>query len=416
MLGGGLLVVQTIMRLTMERTVTGYWVQSFMVVASLVLVFAGFGMRNGAVWSKWAAGKGLLADPQVAAFYAAPPDCPTCGRGIAGESAFCPSCGAGIRTQDPPLMDQIRASFARFFWRQPPEPPRAQAFHQGVQQGESHRFLWVSLIVVALGFLSYFGNGPLQSLGITVLVVVPPVLLLFWLREQDRFEREPLGLLFAAFAWGVACGPIVVPINTLINFLTTDPATGQSFLHASQAGPVEEGAKALFVFALATHVVFRRELNGVVDGLVYGACVGLGFAAWENFLYIFTNFGGEENPAVIFPGFLIRFTGNFAHSLWAGLAGGYLGLMLLRNGRVTWRNFVAAVAPSAIIHGVSNASNSFVTGPTAVFVRGLVLGISAFAFFKLMAEGQRDESAWGIGKAPAPAQAPAFAADSGSPG
>lgn len=409
--GGVLFAVVSIMHWTTPLAPATVIARAAMASLAIVLILTGFGMRHAAPWSRWVVRRTSRTDPEVAAAFDAPAACPTCGRPVATDQAFCPACGAGIRPKDPPLGTQVRASFARFFRRQAPEPPRAQAFHQGVQRRESHRFLWVSLVAIALGFLSFFGGAPVQSLGITALVVVPPLLLLFWLREQDRHEREPIGLLLAAFAWGILCGPLVFPLNALAHGLTMDPATGRSWLLFSQAGPIEEAAKALFVFALATHTVYRRELNGAVDGLVYGACVGLGFAAAENFYYIYDRFGGGEETAIIFPGFLVRFSGNLLHALWAGFAGGYLGLMLLRHGRITWRNFVAAVIPSALIHSFNNVSNFLVPGLAGVFLDALIMGVSAFAFFKLLAEGQRDETAWGIGRADKPVPPRAFEPD-----
>ena len=46
---------------------------------------------------------------------------------------------------------------------------------------------------------------------------------------------------------------------------------------------VEEFAKGLFVVAI---VVLRRDqLHGVLDGIVYGALVGIGFAFTEDIFY-----------------------------------------------------------------------------------------------------------------------------------
>ncbi len=47
---------------------------------------------------------------------------------------------------------------------------------------------------------------------------------------------------------------------------------------------VEEGAKGLFLVGLL--IFRRRELDGVVDGIVYAGLTAAGFAFTENILYL----------------------------------------------------------------------------------------------------------------------------------
>jgi RsiW-degrading membrane proteinase PrsW (M82 family) len=56
------------------------------------------------------------------------------------------------------------------------------------------------------------------------------------------------------------------------------------FVNTAVAAPlIEESAKGLFLVGI---VVFRRaEVHGLLDGIIYGALVGIGFAFVEDIVY-----------------------------------------------------------------------------------------------------------------------------------
>ncbi len=109
----------------------------------------------------------------------------------------------------------------------------------------------------------------------------------YWL---DRYEKEPLILLGAAFVWGAviaAAGAFV--INTVFGIGiyalsgSTDVADQTT---ASLVAPfVEEGLKGLAV--LMVFLAFRSEFDSILDGIIYAGITALGFAATENVLYIY---------------------------------------------------------------------------------------------------------------------------------
>ena len=69
----------------------------------------------------------------------------------------------------------------------------------------------------------------------------------------------------------------------MVAVVTESEATGEAFGAVISAPLVEESAKAiiLLIFFFAK----RDEFDGVVDGIVYAAMVGLGFAMTENIQY-----------------------------------------------------------------------------------------------------------------------------------
>lgn len=112
--------------------------------------------------------------------------------------------------------------------------------------------------------------------------------ILYWL---DRYEKEPLLLLGGVFLWGaiVAAGSAFI-LNTTLGigvFMFTGSDMATDFATGSIIAPlVEESLKSLAV--LIVFLVFRREFDSVLDGIIYAGVAALGFAATENTYYIYT--------------------------------------------------------------------------------------------------------------------------------
>ncbi|MGB9589758.1 MAG: PrsW family intramembrane metalloprotease [Candidatus Hydrothermia bacterium] len=180
-------------------------------------------------------------------------------------------------------------------------------------------------------------------------------LMIWWL---DRFEKEPLWLLTALFLWGA----IVVPVLAVVFELVAEGVAGivisgtpLEFTSVSVIAPiVEEIFKGIGVLA----VVAFREFDDALDGLVYGATVGLGFALTENMLYFFGNFVGG---VPVFFVFLLRsIVFGLNHALFTGVFGLFLGLAKVSRNillRIIWVFFGFALALS--MHASHNALVSF---------------------------------------------------------
>ena len=154
--------------------------------------------------------------------------------------------------------------------------------------------LW--LLVVDL-FL-FTGDAPLVAL-ISALACLPTTAFGIWVvRRLDRNEKEPWRLVMVAVAWGaVVATALVIWANTSLGEVAANtlvPGPGMDAFTAYGAGFFEEIAKGLAVLLL--YLVMRDEFDDVVDGIVYGACVGLGFNFMESILYmthIYAIFAGE---------------------------------------------------------------------------------------------------------------------------
>ena len=153
--------------------------------------------------------------------------------------------------------------------------------------------------------LVLMGSGAPVALVIgTLLAALPvgPLIAVFlWL---DRYEPEPRSFILTALGWGalVATAGALV-LQTIDQFAFGRPES----LSAAMVAPVtEEAMKGLFVLLLV--VARRRVVDGVLDGIVYGGMVGIGFAFTENILYLAAAYmGGDE----IGPGGIGAVTGTF---------------------------------------------------------------------------------------------------------
>ena len=179
------------------------------------------------------------------------------------------------------------------------------------------------------------------------------VLLIYWI---DRYEKEPLSLLVATFVWGALPAVVMAIIledvfGAPLAILSMESA---EFLSASILAPlVEEIVKALALLGLVA--VFRSEFNDVLDGIVYGAVIGLGFGMTENILYFISSFqdGGWAQWLVTVGVRSLVF--GLMHAFYTGLVGAGLGYARVAKEKhlKRWAPWVALGA-AMFFHGFHN--------------------------------------------------------------
>lgn len=177
-------------------------------------------------------------------------------------------------------------------------------------------------------------TGPVALLIGLISATLPVPLYLMLVLWIDRYEAEPLWMLATAFFWGALVAVFFAYlINTasglIVTVLTNDVSAGAAFGAVISAPIVEESAKALILFIF---FFFKKdEFDGVIDGIVYAAMVGLGFAMTENIQYygraVSQAGGGGLTIVLIIRGALAP----FAHPMFTSLTG--IGLGLARQSR-----------------------------------------------------------------------------------
>ncbi|GAA5100918.1 PrsW family intramembrane metalloprotease [Microbacterium yannicii] len=258
-----------------------------------------------------------------------------------------------------------------------------------VARGGRSASIWIAgvLVLILIALVGYFLNalGPGASLLGMLLALVPLVGVLFAVRIVDRWEPEPKGLLILAIAWGaIAAVGIALGIDLLLS-VVFGPATGtrEVLQTVVQAPVVEEFAKGLGVFLI--FATARRAFDGPVDGIVYGALVGAGFAFTENIQYFAVSFieGGAAETSTTF--FLRGILSPFAHVMFTSVTGFALGLAA-RRGLSTGQAvgpWLLGLAGAIALHAFWNGSAVFgdffvlyLTLQVPLFI-GFILGIVA---------------------------------------
>lgn len=153
-------------------------------------------------------------------------------------------------------------------------------------------------------------------LGLTA-ALLPAILLWLYIWKKDS-QPEPASWLLKAVLLGVViCIPVAmleIGIESMLFGIEVQPAslvdtTAKAFLVA--ALPEE------FFKLLAIWIILRKNpyFDEHFDGIVYAVCVGLGFAAIENVIYVFS---AEEWVSVSITRALLAVPGHYAFAVLMG--------------------------------------------------------------------------------------------------
>ncbi|MBX0295363.1 PrsW family intramembrane metalloprotease [Haloarcula nitratireducens] len=243
--------------------------------------------------------------------------------------------------------------------------------------------LVILVLQVAFGSLGALGVQPLFA-GLAALSAVPALLLALYIWRADVTSSEPLTLLVGTFLLGVLFAGFAGLLNVTLGdpvqsigsgFGIFEPA-GLFFFFYLVVGPVEESVKLL---AVRLYPYRDDRFDAVIDGAVYGAAAGLGFATIENALYIVQNTetvdgtiqainAGSDIAAV-------RALAGPGHVIYSAFAGYYLGLAKFNPddaGPIILKGLLIAT----VIHATYNT----LSGPVTV-VLSEFYGVSQFTAF-----------------------------------
>ena len=154
---------------------------------------------------------------------------------------------------------------------------------------------------------AYFTSNNMNIININMILLVvaallPAIILCIYVFCKDRVEKEPVGMLLKLFFWGaLICFPAALLENV------AEPIILSVFSGVANLFPallsiwkylfvfidmlfgvalIEEGLKWIVLIWLTKE---NRAFNSLFDGLIYAVFVSLGFAAFENVLYVINN-------------------------------------------------------------------------------------------------------------------------------
>jgi RsiW-degrading membrane proteinase PrsW (M82 family) len=217
-------------------------------------------------------------------------------------------------------------------------------------------------------------KGVTMSLLAGLLPTLLYVGLLYW---ADRFEKEPTRLLAAAFLWG-AIPALLVALGVQIFFKLPPDLLGPVAVEAVRAGLlaplVEEAIKGIALVYIA--IRYRAEFDNVLDGIIYGAIVGFGFAMTGNTLsylgaFLLHGFAGLGSTV-----FLEGVVYGLNHALYAAVFGAGLGYA--RLARAKWQRWsvpLGAFLLAVVGNGLHSLAIQDAVGLSPLTVIGTWVGV-----------------------------------------
>lgn len=123
-------------------------------------------------------------------------------------------------------------------------------------------------------------------MNLLLIAIAPVAIILFYVYNKDQYDKEPLKFIFKLMFFGaLVCIPAAIMELVLEGPLLRDGSSVSSVFIYSFIGIalVEEGFKYWVLKRITWKSVYFNER---FDGIVYGVAVSLGFAAFENILYV----------------------------------------------------------------------------------------------------------------------------------
>lgn len=210
----------------------------------------------------------------------------------------------------------------------------------------------------------------LSLFAVSLAFILISVMLAWYFIAHDRGEREPIGALWWALAFGFVGGiaaSIIEHIAISPDSISPLAATKSVLIASMIVGIVEEACKFI---PMAIFIYPKRYFNEHTDGIIYFAIVGLGFGLPENILYTL-QYGTRTGISRIF-------LTPFFHAAITGMVGYYLIKAKLNNKSLV-RVGLALVA-AMLLHGLYDfglMSNTSVYTAMSIII---TLGISTVLF------------------------------------
>ncbi|GGM69530.1 RsiW-degrading membrane proteinase PrsW (M82 family) [Halarchaeum rubridurum] len=238
----------------------------------------------------------------------------------------------------------------------------------------------LAVVILAAQFL-IVGVAAFQNplLGVYVLLsIVPAAILVFSVWRMDVTMREPLPMLVGTFVLGFLFAGFASVLNTVLKDFVAPIAMVLFFFVV--VGPVEETVKWL---AVRLYAYRSEKFDAVIDGAVYGAAAGLGFATIENTIYITQQFLTAANSATLqtalgqaFQTATLRTFAGPGHVIYSAFAGYYLGLAKFNSenrGPIVVKGLLIAAAIHATYNTVVTYAPQFVPSWNLLTFIGFVL-------------------------------------------
>jgi RsiW-degrading membrane proteinase PrsW (M82 family) len=209
-----------------------------------------------------------------------------------------------------------------------------------------------------------FPQEPFVYIQLFLLAFIPSITVLILFFFSDRYEKEPLHMLFFCFICGAA---LSIPMTLLLAvfpgfFAVRFPSELWTIFFRSFviAALIEEGLK----FWVVRRVVIPSPyFNEPFDGMVYYVAVAAGFAVYEDFTYILASSAKQFLDGRITGNLSAFYTASLStavvralpgHALFGAISGFFLAKgKFARAGKSRFYYFITLIS-GVLCHGIFN--------------------------------------------------------------
>ncbi len=230
---------------------------------------------------------------------------------------------------------------------------------RGPSEATTVEATWDAKDVVWIG-----GVLPAHQVGVGLLLavlasIVPTGLYvgsLYWL---DRYEKEPSLLVMAAFLWG-SIPALALALAAEVFFRLPPDLIGAQALEVARSDLttplLQEGLKGIAVLFIA--LCYWREFDNLLDGIIYGATVGFGFAMTRNLIDHVSAFALWGFKGLTVGLFVEGVLYALGHAFYTAVFGVALGLA--RLARAQWQRWAWPCAGFALAVGAHALHNMLI--------------------------------------------------------
>ncbi len=180
-----------------------------------------------------------------------------------------------------------------------------------------------------------------MALVLFALAIAPVVAIINYVYAKDKHEKEPRKMLMLAFSLGVlSIVPTMIGYQILSPYAEISPNFFITAIHAFVVVALsEEFGKYIFL----RYVMFnKKDFNEPYDGIIYSVMIGMGFATFENLLYVAD---GGISVAV-----LRMFTAIPAHAIFGVVMGYWVGMAKF-NPEKRAKHLATGLLLAVLLHG-----------------------------------------------------------------
>jgi RsiW-degrading membrane proteinase PrsW (M82 family) len=220
------------------------------------------------------------------------------------------------------------------------------------------------------------------SLVALIIATVIPLIALYFIYTRDLYSTGSFRYIILSFLWGGVAFSLASAINTAV---VNGGILSRLEVVQFSAPIAEEILKALIL----VYLVRRREFTYFVDGAIYGFAIGIGFAIFENYQYIFGNLGAALSVAI---GRVI--STNLIHATASSMVGISVGLARFERFTGRARLLILGLSLAMALHvGFNNLVTRVTSGLLLLYAA--VIGFAGLGLIALaIRRGLADEKLW----------------------